>query len=114
MSSRDKHRRHTGPKKVLIVAGTAGLFAAGLLSAGPAAADQAQDDQYFAALQQIYPGRDLNPSANIGNAHKICNHLGGGESFDSVVNAVREADDNKESAAAVQREVHLAQSTYCP
>jgi hypothetical protein len=114
MFSRDKHRRHAGRKTVVIVTGAAGLFAAGLVGAGPAAADQAQDDQYFAALQQIYPGRNLQPAANIGNAHKICDHLGRGEPFDKVVNDVREADDNIEAVERVQREVHLAQSTYCP
>jgi Protein of unknown function (DUF732) len=101
-------------KLATITAGAAGLVAAGMISAGPATADQAQDDQYFAAIQQIYPGRELSRDANIGNAHQICNHLGQGESFGKVVNDVSEADDNKEPIERVQREVHLAQSTYCP
>ncbi|WIM85851.1 DUF732 domain-containing protein [Candidatus Mycobacterium wuenschmannii] len=96
------------------VAAAAGLFVAVMIGAGPARADQAQDDQYFAALQQIYQGRSLDPAANIGNAHRICSHLANGDSFDKVVNDVRQADDNQESVEQTQREVQLAKSTYCP
>jgi hypothetical protein len=92
----------------------AGLVMVGIVSAGPATADQAQDDQYFAALQQIYPGRGLDKAANVGNAHKICGHLGRGDGFDAVVNALHESDDNQSSLEQSQQEVHLAQSTYCP
>ena len=114
MFARDRRPGITLSGLALTLAGGAGLIVATMIGAGLANADQAQDDQYFAALQQIYPGRDLDAAANIGNAHKICDHLGGGESLGAVANAVREADDNKETVAQVQREVQLAKSTYCP
>ena len=97
----------------MIAAGAAGLVAAGVVGAGPAAADQPQDDQYFAALQQIYPGRNIQPANVIDNAHKVCSHLGRGESFDAVVNDLRGSNPSH-SVEQVQQEVHLAQSTYCP
>jgi hypothetical protein len=93
--------------------GAAGLVAAGIVSAGPATADQAQDDQYFAALQQIYPGRNIKPAMVIDNAHKICDHLGRGNTVDAVVNDLRGANPSH-SVEQVQQEVQLAKSTYCP
>jgi hypothetical protein len=110
-----RRRGYARPKLAIITAGLAGLVAAGMVSAGPATADQAQDDQYLSALQQIYPGRNSNPATNIANAHKICGHLGRGDSFDAVVNDLHGANmQHGYSLDQVQQEVRLAQSTYCP
>jgi hypothetical protein len=102
---------YSRPKLAMIAAA---LVMFGIVSAGPATADQAQDDQYFAALQQIYAGRPLDQGANVGNAHQICDHLGRGESIEAVANALRASDHNRSSLEQSQQEVHLAQSTYCP
>ena len=108
MSFRD--RRRVSAKTL---ATTAGLLMAGLVSAGPALADQAQDDQYFGALQQIYPGRSLVPGPNIENAHKVCDRLGHGDAFGAVVSDLHEVYP-QHSLDQIQQEVHLAKSTYCP
>jgi Protein of unknown function (DUF732) len=108
-----RRRGYARPKLAIITAGFAGLVAAGMVSAGPATADQAQDDQYFTALQQIYPGRNIKPAIVVDNAHKICGHLGRGDGFDTVVNDLR-GPNPSHSVEQVQQEVHLAQSTYCP
>jgi hypothetical protein len=97
----------------MLATGAAGLAMAGVIGAGPATADQAQDDQYFAGLQQIYPGRNIKAGNVVDNAHKVCSHLGRGDAFDAVVNDLREANPSH-SVEQTQQEVHLAQSTYCP
>ena len=97
----------------MIAAGTAGLAAAGIVGAGPATADQAQDDQYFAALQQIYPGRSLVAGPNIENAHKVCDRLGHGDAVAAVVSDLHDVYP-QHSLGQVQQEVQLAKSTYCP
>lgn len=114
MHIRDRFRGNTGTRSAAIAAGVAGLVAAGIANAVPATADPAQDDQYYGALQQIYPGRDLGRPASIHNAHLICDHLGRGDGFDVVVNDLRAGDDNMSSVEQNQQEVRLAQSTYCP
>lgn len=99
-------------KKFAVIA--AGIVGAAIAAAGPANADQAQDDQYFAALQQIYPGRDLAQGPNVDNAHVICNHLTHGQNIDTVASELRASDHNRSSLDQAQQEVRLAQSTYCP
>ena len=108
-----RRQGYARPRLAVITIGVAGLFVAGVVGAGPAAADQAQDDQYFAALQQIYAGRSLVAGPNIDNAHKICDRLGRGDGFDAVVNDLHGVYP-QHSLGQVQQEVHLAKSTYCP
>src|SRR3978361_910839 len=107
------HRSNARPKLAIIAAGAAGLVAARSLGAGPATADQAQDEQYFAALQQIFPGRNMNLAKAVDNAQKVCGHLERGDAFDAVVNDLHEANPSND-VGKVQQEVQLAKSTYCP
>ncbi|WIM85850.1 DUF732 domain-containing protein [Candidatus Mycobacterium wuenschmannii] len=101
-------------KRGRVAVGVAGLLVAGILGAGPAVADQAQDDAYLQGVRDIFPDRtNWHPDKVIANAHKVCELLGGGEPFDSVVSDLAQANHGA-SLDQVRREVQLAKSTYCP
>jgi hypothetical protein len=107
-------RGYARPKlAMMIAAGTAGLVAAGIVGAGPANADQVQDDQFVATVQQMFPGQYLNRGVMLSNAHKTCDNLAGGSTVDAEVAAFMKGNPENTLAQA-QAVTHAAVSAYCP
>jgi hypothetical protein len=62
------------------------LLTAAILCAGAASADQSQQDQFVALLEQDQIPLVDNLPALVARAHQICNELNGGTSIATVVN----------------------------
>jgi len=113
MFSHDRRAKFGRPGLSVIAAGAAGLAAAGIICAGPANAAPSQDDQYLAIIQQIYPGKSLDRSDVVANAHIVCDNLSSGATTGEEVAGYVKANPD-DTPAQAQAETNAAIAMYCP
>jgi len=113
MFSHDRRRGFGRQGISVIAAGAAGLAAAGIICAGPANAGPAQDDQYLAIVQQIYPGKSLDRSEVVANAHIVCDNLSNGSTAGEEMAGFVKANPD-DTPAQAQAETDAAIAMYCP
>jgi len=114
MSTYEGTRGRVRPTMALLAAGAAGLVAAGICSAGPAGADTVtQDDAFFATVQAIYPGQNLDRAEVINNAHVTCNNLANGSTVSAEVADLMKANPS-DTLAQAQAETAAAIAVFCP
>jgi len=120
MSSHNRLRGYESLEMAIIATGAAGLVAAGIVCAGPASADQNQDNQYIATLTNAgipasYATRGMNwdTSVAIKNARATCDNLAHGSTFNAEAADLGKYNPQL-TPGQVATETSVAISVYCP